>query len=244
MTITDLPEASRTEGRDPVTLVPDAVEEVLRLAGTWLAWDGSPRYGDGNVWTPHKALLRVGDDLLDHLAATNANADFVFTEWDRCTRADDIDRQLEPYTQDARFESPLVARILDPTSGVLRGHDQLREFFERGTHGRPEELVRFWRTGRSLFNGHTLSWEYPARPPTNSTSSNRWPCPGRSSPTSAPTGAGQAPHCSSHRTPGQAPPDTPTTLVRRQCGRGSTWTIPVRWPSTRGQGLCHHDAHG
>ncbi len=242
-------------------LVPDAVEEVLRLAATWLAWDGSPRCGEGNVWTPHKGLRRVSDHLLDHLAeinavladaptipdtwhgrtvtldtdwarltevdldearsrlaryaelyrlrladlstgdldrprptawtirqiahhvadvvyyarqvgdltthhaATNADADFVFTEWDRRTRAGDIDGLLELYTKDARFESPLVARILDQTSGVLRGHDQLCEFFERGTHERPEELVRFWRTGRYLFNGHTLSWEYPRATP-------------------------------------------------------------------------------
>ena len=89
----------------------------------------------------------------------------MFTEWDRRTRAGDIDGLLELYTEDARFESPLVARILDQTSGVLRGHDQLREFFERGTHGRPEELVRFWRTGRYLFNGRTLSWEYPRATP-------------------------------------------------------------------------------
>lgn len=209
----------RTDARDPATLVPDALQEVLRLAGTWLAWDGSPTSGDRNVWTPHKALRRVSDHLLDHLAeinallgdaptvadtwhgrfvtldadwahftevdlaeassrlarfaelyrlrltglstgeldrrrhtawtirqithhvadvvsyarqvgdlsthhaATNADADYVFTEWDRRTRAGDIDGLLELYAAGARFESPPVPRILDQASGVLRGHD-------------------------------------------------------------------------------------------------------------------------
>lgn len=58
--------------RDPATLIPAAVEEILRLAATWLAWDGTPMVGDGNVWTPHKALRRVTDHLLDHLAQIEA----------------------------------------------------------------------------------------------------------------------------------------------------------------------------
>ena len=53
-------------------IVPDAVDEVLRLAATWLAWDGAPGFGDGNAWTPHKALRRVTDHLLDHLAEIEA----------------------------------------------------------------------------------------------------------------------------------------------------------------------------
>jgi hypothetical protein len=57
-----------TDDRDPVSLVPDAVAQVLDVAGTWLGWDGRPVYSDGNAWTPHKALRRVADHLLDHLA--------------------------------------------------------------------------------------------------------------------------------------------------------------------------------
>jgi len=49
-------------------LVPDAVGEVLSIAQTWLAWDGRPVRRDGNAWTPHKALRRVADHLVDHLA--------------------------------------------------------------------------------------------------------------------------------------------------------------------------------
>ena len=60
------------DGRDPATLIPAAVDEILTLAGTWLAWDGAPIVGDGNVWTPHKALRRITDHLLDHLAEIEA----------------------------------------------------------------------------------------------------------------------------------------------------------------------------
>ena len=45
-----------------------AVTEVLTLAEGWLGWDGQPVLHDGNAWTPHKALRRVTDHLLDHLA--------------------------------------------------------------------------------------------------------------------------------------------------------------------------------
>lgn len=261
MAITDVTEVPSTDERDPATLVPEAVGQVLRLAGTWLAWNGNPRYGDGNAWTPHKALRRICDHLLDHLAeidavlagaatipdtwhgravtldadgarfteadldeatsrlrryaglyrlrlaglsqdeldrprpgawtlrqiahhvagvvyyahqlgdlsthsaATAADAEFVFQEWDRRTRAGDIDGLLELYTPDALLESPLVPRILDQPSGVLHGHDQLRNFFQRGTRARPHEQVRFWRTGHYFFDGRTLVWEYPRATP-------------------------------------------------------------------------------
>lgn len=54
--------------RDITKLIPAAVGEVLSVAETWLGWDGRPVLRDGNAWTPHKALRRVADHLLDHLA--------------------------------------------------------------------------------------------------------------------------------------------------------------------------------
>jgi hypothetical protein len=56
------------DSRDVTTVAPVAVAVVLEIAETWLGWDGRPIYRDGNAWTPHKALRRVGDHLLDHLA--------------------------------------------------------------------------------------------------------------------------------------------------------------------------------
>jgi hypothetical protein len=51
-------------------LVPAGVERTLQLAATWLRWDGTPCVGEdpSRVYTPHKALRRHTDHLLDHLA--------------------------------------------------------------------------------------------------------------------------------------------------------------------------------
>ncbi len=69
-----------TEPRDdqvnPGQLVSGGVEECLALARTWHAWDGRPIPGtaDGkpNTWTPHKALRRINDHLIDHLHEVEA----------------------------------------------------------------------------------------------------------------------------------------------------------------------------
>jgi hypothetical protein len=53
---------------DVAMLIPVAVTYVFDLADTWMGWDGCPIYRDGNAWTPHKALRRVSDHLVDHLA--------------------------------------------------------------------------------------------------------------------------------------------------------------------------------
>jgi ketosteroid isomerase-like protein len=99
-------------------------------------------------------------------ATTRDHARFIHDEWDRRTRAHDIDGLLELYLPDAILESPLVPRVMDCSSGILVGHDQLREFFVRGTRGRPDDLVRFHRTGEFLFDHDRLVWEYPRQAPT------------------------------------------------------------------------------
>jgi len=57
---------------NPGLLLGPAVEHVLKIASTWYAWDGRPVATDENVWTPQKALRRVQDHLLDHLAQVEA----------------------------------------------------------------------------------------------------------------------------------------------------------------------------
>ena len=56
------------DDRDLAAIVPAAVAEVLDVAETWLGWNGNAVHAEGNAWTPHKALRRVADHLLDHLA--------------------------------------------------------------------------------------------------------------------------------------------------------------------------------
>jgi hypothetical protein len=64
---------------DPTELIPRAVERCLDLAGSWYAWDGRPRVSEptedlpgGTVFTPHKAIRRIADHLVDHLAQIEA----------------------------------------------------------------------------------------------------------------------------------------------------------------------------
>src|SRR2546421_1659938 len=59
-----------TTALDPADLLLRSVETCVEEAATWLAWDGTPTSSEGSVWTPHKALRRVTDHLIDHLAHT------------------------------------------------------------------------------------------------------------------------------------------------------------------------------
>ncbi|MGY2702725.1 hypothetical protein [Nocardioides sp. HB32] len=69
---------------NPGTQVEDAVEHCLEVAATWLAWDGRPAVSeDGDrVYTPHKAVRRIADHLIDHLAEVEALLAGVPTEPD------------------------------------------------------------------------------------------------------------------------------------------------------------------
>src|SRR5215470_5783663 len=91
----------------------------------------------------------------------------VFHEWHERARVRDTQGLLALYSEDAILESPLVPAILDDKQdGVLRGRDELRRFFEEGGRRRPNELVRWYRTGEWLTDGHRLLvWEYPRQAP-------------------------------------------------------------------------------
>lgn len=66
--------ATGTSTANPGELVATAIETVLQLARTWLAWDGSPRLADDGqrIYTPNKAVRRHTDHLIDHLAEIEA----------------------------------------------------------------------------------------------------------------------------------------------------------------------------
>jgi hypothetical protein len=74
-----------TDTTNPGAAVEAAVEHTLALAQTWLAWDGRPRISEDNdrIYTPHKAIRRVGDHIVDHLAEVEALLAGVPTEPDR-----------------------------------------------------------------------------------------------------------------------------------------------------------------
>jgi hypothetical protein len=52
----------------PAEIVPLMIEEVLTLAESWLAWNGEVVERDGREMTPLKAIRRVTDHVIDHLA--------------------------------------------------------------------------------------------------------------------------------------------------------------------------------
>lgn len=70
--------APAVDDRHPAEVVTDMVNHVLELAVTWPRWDGKPSEvsveGEEvpRVYTPHKAVRRVADHLLDHLAELEA----------------------------------------------------------------------------------------------------------------------------------------------------------------------------
>ncbi|GAA2150781.1 hypothetical protein [Actinomadura napierensis] len=65
-------ETPTTDDRDPASVVTGTIDHVLALAATWPAWDGRPRHTDERLYTPHKAIRRVTDHLIDHLAELEA----------------------------------------------------------------------------------------------------------------------------------------------------------------------------
>jgi hypothetical protein len=68
--MTDRP---RVDDRDPADAVQEMVAHVLEIAETWVAWDGKPTSVDDRVYTPHKAIRRVTDHMIDHLAQLEAH---------------------------------------------------------------------------------------------------------------------------------------------------------------------------
>jgi hypothetical protein len=65
------------DARHPADVVTGMLEHVLQLATTWVLWEGSPvevsvEGGPPRVYTPHKAVRRVADHLIDHLAELEA----------------------------------------------------------------------------------------------------------------------------------------------------------------------------
>jgi hypothetical protein len=109
----------RTDDRHPAAVVTAMVDHVLDLAATWTAWDGTPRTSsDGRTYTPHKAVRRVADHLVDHLAEMEARLAGVPTipdHWHASAITTGAD--LAPFTaedlDEARSRLTRLAQIWD-----------------------------------------------------------------------------------------------------------------------------------
>ncbi|MFF4380271.1 hypothetical protein [Kitasatospora sp. NPDC001547] len=81
---TETPPAPDLGKAELAALVPEMVDHVLARAAGWTAWDGRPTVnGDGRTYAPHKALRRITDHLIDHLAEFEARLAGEPTEPDR-----------------------------------------------------------------------------------------------------------------------------------------------------------------
>jgi hypothetical protein len=63
----------KVDDREPADAVAQMVEHVLALAETWTAWDHRPHASDDRLYTPHKAIRRTADHMIDHLAQLEAH---------------------------------------------------------------------------------------------------------------------------------------------------------------------------
>ena len=90
----------------------------------------------------------------------------IYEQWHAFTKAREADKLIELYADDATLETPLVMMILDDKAeGVLRGRAEIRHFFGEGLRRRPDDLLRWYRTGLFLTNGKVVTWEYPRQTP-------------------------------------------------------------------------------
>jgi hypothetical protein len=108
----------RTDHRHPADVVAAMVHQVLALAETWTEWDGKPCPVDDRVYTPHKAVRRVTDHLIDHLAeieARLAGAPSIPDRWHASASTTPAD--LAPFTPDdldeARSRLTRLAQVFD-----------------------------------------------------------------------------------------------------------------------------------
>jgi hypothetical protein len=100
----------------PAQAVTGMVEHVLGLAATWTAWDGRPAHVDDRLYTPHKAIRRVADHLIDHLAELEARLAGETPQPDHWhASATTTEADLAPFTQEdldeARSRITRLARI-------------------------------------------------------------------------------------------------------------------------------------
>jgi hypothetical protein len=98
------------------------------------------------------------------MAETRSRTDIddVIEEWEAALGSHDAERLLETYAEDAVLESPLVLHVTGK-QGQLRGHRELRPFFEEIVKRTP--TLRGFHRGVYFTDGRRAIWEYPRDSP-------------------------------------------------------------------------------
>ena len=89
----------------------------------------------------------------------------IYEKWHKYAKERETKALIELYAEDAVLESPLVPILMNKNSGILRGKTEILAFLNEGTRRRPNELVRWYRTGKYFITGDVLVWEYPHQTP-------------------------------------------------------------------------------
>lgn len=90
----------------------------------------------------------------------------IYYEWDAALANNDVDTLMSLYVTTAVLESPLVPHLMRTESGVCRGENDLRVFFEILSRRKPT-LRKYYRSGY-FTDGKRLIWEYPRLTPESS----------------------------------------------------------------------------
>lgn len=89
-----------------------------------------------------------------------ARMEHVYRIWDNAISAGDISSLVALYAVDAEIESPLIYEFTASKTGVLRGRDAFRTFYEAVAR-RGSDVIRPKHHNDYFVQGHRIIWEYP-----------------------------------------------------------------------------------
>jgi hypothetical protein len=90
----------------------------------------------------------------------------IYELWHAYAKNREGEKLLDLYADDAVLETPLVMAIMDgKREGIVRGRAEIKRFIDEALRRRPDDLVRWYRTGLFFTNGKVLTWEYPRETP-------------------------------------------------------------------------------
>lgn len=94
--------------------------------------------------------------------ANDSTAQFqqIYDSWDQALSSNDTEALLALYAPDATLESPLVAHFVSTGKGILKGHHELRAFFELLAKRNPA-LRGHYRTAFLTDGKNKMIFEYP-----------------------------------------------------------------------------------